>query len=672
MARCEADVMERRMAPSSRLGRIAWSGVVLTILAIGLGIALGAASIRHSTKVVAASTALAGAYTDADETMSAMMALERQYRLDPGPVLRDRYAEQRTTLETAFAAIEHRGAATDRALVYKLRVSFRYYDQAVLRMFDAVDAGNLSLTRSIETYEVGPAYDEIDAMIDAAADEHAASTEAALVDLARIETVIHIANWIGFGIGMILVTSVALLMRRHQRELVRHAEESKRQATHDGLTGLPNRFLFTDRLGQELAAGRRTGAEVAVMLLDVDRFKEVNDTLGPRYGDELLRGVATRLSGLLREQDTVARLSGDEFAVLLRDAGPDAGRALADRVLQRMHESFALGEVTVDIEVSVGLAMPSGQAATAEDVMRCADLALYHAKNDKTGVAIYEPTMVVNQPAGLPLLGDLRRALDRADELVLHYQPKIGLASGDVCGMEALVRWKHPTRGLVPPAEFIPIAENTGIINRLTIHVLSLALAQARIWLDEGNEFPVAVNLSPRCLLDLTMLDRIRRLLTEHRVPARMLRLEVTETAVMTNPALAMKTLKDLHQLGVRLSIDDYGTGYSSMAYLSRLPVDELKIDRSFVSNMADSGNDAVLVSSAVDLGHNLGLTVVAEGVENADQVMALRDMGCDIGQGYHFARPMPPDQLAEWLRSTERATATPRLPDVVRPAVAP
>jgi EAL domain-containing protein (putative c-di-GMP-specific phosphodiesterase class I) len=250
----------------------------------------------------------------------------------------------------------------------------------------------------------------------------------------------------------------------------------------------------------------------------------------------------------------------------------------------------------------------------------------------------------------LLLLGELRRALERPGELLLHYQPKIGLHTGELIGVEALVRWNHPERGYVSPAEFIPIAESTGLINKLTAHVLDLALAQARAWLDEGHEIPVAVNMSPRCLLDVEMLDRVRDLLVRRRVPARLLRLEVTETAVMANPALAMETLNGMHELGVRLSIDDYGTGYSSMAYLKRLPVDELKVDRSFVLNMISSDNDAILVRSAIDLGHNLGLTVVAEGVEDQGHVAALRELGCDIAQGYHFARPMPPDQLERWL----------------------
>jgi diguanylate cyclase (GGDEF)-like protein len=396
------------------------------------------------------------------------------------------------------------------------------------------------------------------------------------------------------------------------------------------------------------------------MLLDLDRFKEVNDTLGHRYGDELLRSVAGRLRSVVREADTVARLAGDEFAVLLPGVNADRARELADRMLRELHRSFLLGDVTVDIEISVGTAVAPAHGDAVEDLMRSADLAMYAAKDAKTGVVMYDPSTPVHQPNRLALLGELRRALERPGELVLYYQPKIGLLMSELYGVEALVRWNHPERGIVSPAEFIPIAESTGLINRLTVHVLDTALAQVRSWLDEGREIPVAVNLSPRCLLDPEMLDRVSHMLVRHRVPARLLRLEVTETAVMANPALALRTLTGLHELGVRLSIDDYGTGYSSMAYLKRLPVDELKVDRSFVLNMTSSENDAILVRSAIDLGHNLGLTVVAEGVEGAEHVAALRELGCDIAQGYHFARPMPPDKLAEWLRSTDQPVADP------------
>jgi len=264
---------------------------------------------------------------------------------------------------------------------------------------------------------------------------------------------------------------------------------------------------------------------------------------------------------------------------------------------------------------------------------------------------VYRPEERVHDPSRLLLLGDLRRALDADDQLILYYQPKVGLSLGEVRGVEALLRWQHPTRGMVGPVDFIPIAESTGLINRLTDYVLRQAIRQAREWLDAGLYLPVAVNVSPRCLHDTALVTRVTSLLDEYRLPPALLRLEVTETTVMTNPALAMTTLTMLHELGVGLSIDDYGTGYSSMAYLGRLPVDELKVDRTFVLRMTGDDSDAVLVRGAIDLGHNLGLTVVAEGVEGGEHVEALRDLGCDIAQGYHYARPMPPGDLTEWMR---------------------
>ena len=300
--------------------------------------------------------------------------------------------------------------------------------------------------------------------------------------------------------------------------------------------------------------------------------------------------------------------------------------------------------------MSIGIAIAPAHADAAEDLLRCADTALHTAKEARAGLMVYRPETRVHDSSRLLLLGELRRALDADDQLTLFYQPKVDLRRGEVCGVEALLRWRHPTRELVGPADFIPIAESTGLINQLTTYVLRQALRQARDWLDGGLRVPVAVNLSPRTLHDPSLVTRITGLLDEYRLPAALLRLEVTETTVMTNPGLAMTTLTLLHELGVGLSIDDYGTGYSSMAYLGRLPVDELKVDRTFVLRMTGDDNDAVLVRGAIDLGHNLGLTVVAEGVEGGEHVTALRDLGCDIAQGYHYARPMPPGELTAWM----------------------
>jgi diguanylate cyclase (GGDEF)-like protein len=454
------------------------------------------------------------------------------------------------------------------------------------------------------------------------------------------------------------MTGVARRLRRQNEDLRSSVERNRHQARHDSLTGLANRVQLRDRMEQALAASADTGELVAVLLIDLDRFKEINDSLGHSYGDALLRQVGPRLRSILREQDVVARLGGDEFAVLLPAVdGVAEARTVAERLREALHRRFDVEGVALDVEVSVGIAVSPMHGADAEELLRNADIAMYVAKEVKAGAVVFEPAEHVTAPSRLNVLGDLRRALDTDGELLLHYQPKFTLDGRHIEGLEALLRWQHPERGMVPPGEFIPVAEGTGIILRLTERVLGLALTQMRRWLDEGHPVPVAVNLSTRCLMDADLPDLVAVLLAQHRVPARLLRLEVTESAVMGDAARCLDVLQRLHDLGVHLSIDDFGTGYSSMAYLRQLPVDELKIDRSFVMGMTDTQQDAVLVRTAIDLGHNLGLTVVAEGVEGAEHVAALQELGCDIAQGFHFARPMPSEDIGPLL---DRVTILP------------
>jgi diguanylate cyclase (GGDEF)-like protein len=640
------------MSAFSRVGGLAWGGFAVTILVLGVVFFSANASARRSAELAETSSQLTAAFLRADEAAASAAARRREYRFNHGPGTRAAYREQGQALATALDEIDHTGQPTDRRLVADLRAAIASYDVAVMRMFDAVDAGDMTQAERIDVTEVRPAYAEIDEWIEVGAFDNAAVSESAAADLSRLEASMFFAIAAGLAVGVALLITFAIILTRYHRALLQQVSKSEHQAMHDSLTGLPNRPLFTDRLESALAATRRNGSSLAVMLLDLDRFKEVNDTLGHHYGDLLLTSVAERLAGALREVDTVARLSGDEFAVLLPGADAEATAEVGERVLRILHQSFVLDDVTVDIEASIGIAIAPEHASTAEEIVRFADLAMYAAKDSKTGVVMYEPATLVHQPSRLLLLGELRRALEQPDEIVLHYQPKVDLNLNELCGVEALVRWTHPTRGPVTPAEFIPMAESTGLINRLTAHVLRLAIRQARHWLDDGFEVPVAVNLSPRCLLDTTLLDRVRDLLRAYDLPANLLRLEVTESAIIANPALALQTLTGLHDIGVRLSIDDYGTGYSSMAYLKRLPVDELKVDRSFVMNMTNNDNDAILVRSAIDLGHNLGLSVVAEGVERSDHVAALNELGCDIAQGYHYARPMPPDEISSWIKS--------------------
>jgi diguanylate cyclase (GGDEF)-like protein len=425
----------------------------------------------------------------------------------------------------------------------------------------------------------------------------------------------------------------------------------RRQATHDGLTGLPNRVLLEDRIERALAAAARSGAAVAVLFIDLDRFKDINDTLGHSYGDELLRQVAVRLGEVVRHGDTLARLGGDEFGVLLPDVQDRAHvEAVAARLRDALHRSFTAEGMTLDVEASIGVALSPEHGTTTDELLASADVAMYSAKERKAGAVFFDPSERVNTPSRLTVLGDLRRALEAGDQLLLHFQPKYALDDERLIGVEALLRWHHPEHGDIPPAEFIEIAEGTGIILTLTERVLRDALAQSRRWIDAGHEVPIAVNLSTRCLLDAEFPAIVERLLADHGVPPKLLRLEVTESAVMGDPARASEILRRLHDLGVSLSIDDFGTGYTSMAYLRRLPVDELKVDRSFVMGMTENEHDAVLVRTAIDLGHNLGLTVVAEGVERAAHVSALRALECDVAQGFHYARPMPAADITALL----------------------
>jgi diguanylate cyclase (GGDEF)-like protein/PAS domain S-box-containing protein len=432
-----------------------------------------------------------------------------------------------------------------------------------------------------------------------------------------------------------------------------------RQAFSDQLTGLPNRTLLHDRTEQAIRLASRQGLTAALLLIDLDRFKEVNDTLGHHHGDLLLQQVAQRLHGTTRDSDTVARLGGDEFAVLLPQiASVQDATAVAGKLSAAIEAPFTVDGLTLDVDASIGVAAYPAHANGADELLQRADVAMYAAKAAHAGYTVYDPTLDQHSPRRLGLLGQLRRAL-AAGELVVHYQPKADVRSARVLGVEALVRWQHPEHGLLGPDEFIPLAETTGLIRPLTSYVLEAALRRCRAWLDAGSELSVAVNLSTRCLLDLALPDQIARLLEDTAVAPERLVLEITESAIMTDPTRALEILHRLHALGVQLAIDDFGTGYSSMAYLKSLPVDELKVDRSFVKHLRHNKSDAVIVRSTVDLGHNLGLRVVAEGVEDQATWQELATLGCDSVQGYYLARPMPAAELAAWLATQPQPAAS-------------
>jgi predicted signal transduction protein with EAL and GGDEF domain len=395
-------------------------------------------------------------------------------------------------------------------------------------------------------------------------------------------------------------------------------------------------------------------------MLDLDGFKEVNDTLGHHHGDLLLGQVAQRLSEVLRESDvvarfggahpgwqegdTVARFGGDEFVLLLTDGGAAAGSRVAARIAKALEAPFQLGDVTVVVEASIGIADITSAAAdgpTLEELLRQADIAMYKAKTDRSGFAHYAVCNDDGTPDRLTLIGELRQALD-CEELVLFYQPKIAIGTGELLGVEALVRWQHPSRGLLLPEEFIGLAESSSLIHRLTITVVDQALHFCRGWLDQGVRLPVAINVSARSMFSPDFPTIIQNRLGHAGVPADLLTIELTEGSVMSHADAARRIFRQLREMKVRLSVDDYGTGYSSLSYLKNLPVDELKIDQSFIAAMTGDPEDATIVRSALDLGHDLGLSIVAEGVENATTLAVLKTLGVDVAQGFHIGDPMP------------------------------
>ncbi len=439
---------------------------------------------------------------------------------------------------------------------------------------------------------------------------------------------------------------------RHQIRARQDALEH--QALHDTLTGLPNRALFQDRLEQALNAAVRRRSTVAVLLLDLDRFKEVNDTLGHQAGDRLLQAVAERLQELLRESDTVARLGGDEFAVLAPDSDRAGAERLAAKIAGAVDRPFRLGEQELYVGASVGIAIAPEHTQDPADLVRRADVAMYVAKRSGQDFVVYGPEQDQHHVQRLRLLADLRRALDAGEGLELVYQPTIHLADHRPAGVECLLRWDHPELGAIAPEEVVELAEHAGLIGRLTRWVLEAALSDCDRCLAEGVELRLAVNLSPRDLQDSAFPEAVGEALARHRLPPGRLVLEVTESAVMSDPGHARETMERLHHLGVHLSVDDFGTGFSSLAYLKLLPVDALKIDRSFVLDMLQDENDAAIVRSTIDLGHNLGLQVIAEGVEDSATLARLERLGCDCAQGFYIGEPMTRAALATWWRSRQ------------------
>jgi diguanylate cyclase (GGDEF)-like protein len=465
--------------------------------------------------------------------------------------------------------------------------------------------------------------------------------------------------------GVLLVLYVLMLpvLIRASRRIRRQMEHIQQQANYDDLTGLPNRRLFLERLDATLAEA--DGRSVAVLMLDVDRFGHINDTLGHQCGDRFLQELAGRLADRANGEIVVARIGGDEFGITLPDATARDATAFAALLRSDLVDPILVDEIPLDADLSVGIAAYPGDGQDATTLVRRADVALRLAEESHTSIRVYEEGQDTIDREQLALLPELRGALTER-ELVIHYQLKADLRTGAINGAEALVRWQHPERGLLPPGAFIPYAEATGLGRDLSRYVVEVVSDDLAVLCELGLRIPIAVNLSALDLLDTSLPRDVMTLLQAKAIDPQLLELEITETAVMTDHARARAVLGELGELGTRLAIDDFGTGYSSLSYLTSLPIDTIKIDMSFVRGMLDSASDAAIVHSVIQLGHSLGLNVVAEGVETRELWDALKTLDCDTAQGFYFAEPRPLDDLMARLLSTQ-AVPEPRRDNVLK-----
>jgi diguanylate cyclase (GGDEF)-like protein len=464
-----------------------------------------------------------------------------------------------------------------------------------------------------------------------------------------------ICAWLAIGCVLAGIVRIAVTFRE-----VRGFNELREEARTDELTGLSNRRALFER-GDRIIASAEESRPASLLLLDLDGFKEVNDSLGHAAGDDLLRQVGPRLRRALRSEDVLARLGGDEFAVMSPATGVEDAQALAHRLRELLLQPFTVQGIRLHVGVSIGVATTNlVPSASMQELLRCADIAMYGAKSGREGLRVYVPDPVTGTASGdlLHTMEQLRTALIN-DELLVHLQPQVDLRTGRVVGAEALVRWQHPTRGLLSPADLLAAAAHAGLLRQLTETVLDLALVAARRWWPD-RQVPVSVNLSAANVTDLDLPDKVAAALHAHGLPPQALTLELVEDTLMTDPTRGRAVLADLRRLGVRTSIDDYGTGYSSLAYLRYLPADELKLDRSLTADVDRDPRAAAIVEHTVALAHALGLSLVAEGVEDVATGRALARLGCDVAQGYAIARPMPADDFLLWLLATDRLTLRP------------
>ncbi len=595
--------------------------------------------------------------------------------LGASPLAKPLAGRQKETLDRFFATERGRGAVISAGLyrldgrrIYSFGTPAKRESQA--RLSAAIRAGVVSTTRpangtsgkrlavySAYTPAGGPA---VVLMLEQPYAPIATAAADAFLPIAAVLLVV-----------MLLLLALFLpVLRRITAHVRAQMQTIQHQALHDELTDLPNRTLFHDRIEQALLHAARTKRRFVVMIMDLDRFKEINDTLGHHAGDVLLEEVARRLRDSLRLSDTVARLGGDEFGVLSLDSiDLSVAMAVAERMRAAVEQPLQIDALDLDVECSIGIALYPVHGETVNDLLKHADFAMYAAKQRGTSFEIYTPQDEPVTTTQIGLVGEFRRALDE-HELVVHYQPAVALADGRLSGVEALVRWRHPRHGVLLPGEFVPLIEQTSMIQLLTRDVLDQALRQARVWLDAGLRVPLAVNLSPRNLQDPLFPGELEEMLYRWEIAPDQIDLEITESTVMSNPKRAMEAIEQLRAIGTGLVLDDFGTGYSSLTFLRGLPVDTIKIDKSFVEHMVTSDTDRVIVRSLIDLAHDLGLRVIAEGVENELVWRELTELGCDAAQGFYLSTPRPAAELTRWLEELDEKPASSDVAVTLREAV--
>ena len=636
--------------------KIGFATVLALLLAlIGIGVYGMARIDRHLESIVSASVVKASLANTMQTALRERAISMHSISVLEDPFIRDaeyiyfnntgaRFAEARQKLETLPLSAE------ERVTLARLRNVTAYTQPLVTAAVDEAlladtDEKRLAVSRRIRNdalanqRRITAELDHLMALQNAAIARGAEEAKAAHEEARRLLLGIGLlASLIGAAVAALAVVNAT-----------RQADRLQHQALFDDLTQLPNRVLLQDRLQQAILASRRAHQSFALLALDLNRFKEVNDTLGHHYGDLLLTQVAARLGQTCRGSDTVARMGGDEFTLLLPETDRIGAEVYAKSVLTAMDQPFDLNGKSVDVGASIGIACYPEHGDDDQTLIRHADAAMYVAKRARSGFEIYDTKKSDDETVDLTLRTELRRAIE-TDQLVLYFQPKISHQTRKVDGLEALVRWQHPTRGLVPPDRFIPLAEQTGLIRPLTAWVLEHAVAQCAQLQRLGMPLTMAVNLSTLNLKDPTLPERIGAVLRTHELEAKWLELEITESAVMDDTMRTVQVLAELDLLGTRISIDDYGTGYSSLSYFKKLPLDDIKIDRTFVMGMTENHDDATIVKSTILMGHELGLRVVAEGVEDEPTWERLSELGCDAAQGYYMSRPLSQADLLKWL----------------------